>query len=95
MRARGGDVRGKFGNKGVAGVDDEATGAGVAFAGGQVGRLDHEERGRAEVAGVSDDEGVVAAEFEGENFFGRAGEFFREPEAGAGGAGEEEAIEAG
>ena len=88
-------MRGQLGNKGVAGGDDGATGAGAALAGGQLGRLDHEVRGRAEVARVPDEKGVVAAEFEGENFFGCAGEFLGEPETGARGAGEEEAIEAG
>ena len=67
---------------------------GAALAGADEGGLDRDRRRGVDVLGVPDDERVVAAHLEREDLVRRVGELAVEREAGAGRAGEEQAVDA-
>ena len=79
----------------LAVLDDQAPRRGAALAGGEIGRLDGDHRRGVDVLGVPHDQRVVAAELEREDLVRRFGELPVERLAGARGAGEQQAVDAG
>ena len=78
----------------LAVLDDQPPRRGAALAGGQIGRLDDDRRGRLDVLGVPHDERIVAAQLEREDLVRRVGELAVERHAGAGRAGEQQPVDA-
>ena len=78
----------------LAVLDDQPPRRGAALAGRQIGRLDDDRGGGLDVLGAPHDERVVAAELEREDLVRRLGELAVERHAGAGRAGEQQAVDA-
>ncbi len=76
-------------------LDDQPPRGGAALAGAEEGRLNDHSGGGVDVGRVPDDDRVVAAHFEREDLLRRVGELAMEGDAGAGRAGEEQAVDPG
>ena len=79
----------------LAVLDDQPPRRRAALAGAHIGGLDRDRGGGVDVARIPDDERIVAAHFEREDLVRRLGELAVKGEAGAGRAGEQEAVEPG